>query len=72
MKRTWRVWLRDIRHSWKDRLCNVVARKMPKRLRYAIVLDIGIHHCGGSAHPTEVTPEVPFLKVLQRAYKEIR
>jgi hypothetical protein len=43
-----------------------IARHLPRWLRYWVVMDAGINHCGGPNHPDEIVPEVPFVTVMNR------
>lgn len=53
-----------IQHPW-----DFVAKHMPQSLRYWVLIREGSKHIGGSAHPHEVIPEVPFTVVLERCSK---
>lgn len=50
----------------KDSLAQLVADLLPGRVVYWVLIKVGIEHCGGPNHPTEIVPQVPYTTVLQR------
>lgn len=48
------------------------AHRVPRRFAYWVFIAHGARHCGGSQHPNEVVPEVPFTVVLERLGKEAK
>lgn len=51
------------RHEWRDLVSHKVARVLPRRLRYWVLIDMGAAHI----HGNEIVPDVPFMTVLERA-----
>lgn len=51
-----------------DELWRRAAHRLPKKLKYFVLIDSGVHHM----ETNEIVPDVTFLTVLQRAGEGVK